>query len=314
MLKFRQFIARFGVAFTMMLLASCARSADRSVVQNDGNAAPTNVEALHNVIPVTDNLISGSVPESHAGFDELKAMGIRTIISVDGADPDVGRARARGMRYVHIPIGYHGISRHEQLTLAKAVAELEGPVFLHCHHGKHRGPAAAAVAAVVLGDLAPEEGVSLLEKAGTAPSYPGLFACVRGASIADEATLRAFPAEFPEIAPTPGYVKAMAEAQIRCDHLVQIKDAGWRTPPHNPDPMPMAEAARLENLMRALIDDPEVDAHPEDFETMMRDSARLCQEFETALASKAPGSELAQRLQAVKASCTACHVKYRNVR
>ena len=33
-------------------------------------------------------------------------------------------------------------------AIAGAVAALPGPVFVHCHHGMHRGPAAAAVCAM----------------------------------------------------------------------------------------------------------------------------------------------------------------------
>lgn len=269
---------------------------------------------LHNVIPVTDKLISGAVPEGDVGFDELKAMGVRTIISVDGAAPDVEKARARGIRSIHLPVGYHGISAERQRELAKAVKEADGPVYLHCHHGKHRGPAAAASAAVLLGDMTPEEGVAFLKQAGTAPTYPGLYQCVQSGSEADPALLAAMPVAFVEIAPTPGYVQAMAETQDRYDHLVEIKDAGWKAPADHPDLVPLAEAGRLENLMRALVDDPEIAKHPPDFGELMRASAARCREFEDALSAKAPADQLAARLKAINDSCKACHVNYRDVK
>ena len=66
---------------------------------------------LHNVFPIGDKVFSGSSPEGRAGFESLHAMGIRTIISVDGAKPHVDLAREQGLRYVHIPIGYDGLPR-----------------------------------------------------------------------------------------------------------------------------------------------------------------------------------------------------------
>src|SRR5688572_2463624 len=46
-------------------------------------------ENLHNAHVVTDKLISGAQPEGDASFALLKEMGVKTIISVDGAVPDV---------------------------------------------------------------------------------------------------------------------------------------------------------------------------------------------------------------------------------
>ncbi len=308
-----------AVAGLALAVGACARQGapnpgSAGTGRPPASAGPAENRALHNVLPVTAKLTSGSLPDSDAAFDELRSMGVKTIISVDGATPDVEKARSYGMRYVHIPVGYHGIDADQQLALAKAVQAVEGPIYLHCHHGKHRGPAAAAAAAVVLGAMSAEDGVAFLKKAGTAPTYPGLYECVREAEAADQATLNALPSDFPEIAPRPGFVKAMAEAQDRYDHLAEIRGAGWRVPPEHPDLVPLAEAARLENLMRSLIDDEEVAKHPPDFAQLMRDAAKRCQEFEDALAAKAPAADLTARLKAVNDSCKSCHVKHRDVK
>lgn len=308
---------RFIAAAALMVVGACAKQTPPNEAPPHAPAAagaPAEPHPLHNVLSVTDKLTSGGIPEGDAAFDELRALGIRTIISVDGATPDVERARSYGIRYVHIPVGYHGIDKDRQLELARAIETADGPIYLHCHHGRHRGPAAAAAAAVVLGAFTPEEGVAFLKKAGTAPTYPGLYACVANATEADPATLNAIPPDFPEIADMPGFVTAMAEVQDRYDHLAEIRDAGWRVPPGHPDLVPLAEAARLENLMRAMIDDPENAKHPPEFAQLMRESARRCQEFEDALAAKAPAADLTARLKAVNDSCKSCHVKHRDVK
>jgi hypothetical protein len=56
---------------------------------------PRDYPGLHNVVAYHDGFYSGSVPEGDAGFDTIAGMGVRTIISVDGAEPDVVRAAAR---------------------------------------------------------------------------------------------------------------------------------------------------------------------------------------------------------------------------
>jgi len=61
------------------------------------------------------------------------------------------------MRYIHVPIAYSGLSREQEIRIASAISGAEGPLYLHCHHGKHRGPAAAATALVCLGEITPDD-------------------------------------------------------------------------------------------------------------------------------------------------------------
>src|SRR5262245_48277837 len=116
-------------------------------------AEPRKLAALHLpcAIEIHPQVISGGLPEGEAAFQDLAALGIKTIISVDGATPDVATAKKHGLRYVHLPHGYDGISAARAAELAKAVRDLPGPIYIHCHHGKHRSPAAAAVACVAAG-------------------------------------------------------------------------------------------------------------------------------------------------------------------
>src|SRR5262245_60445548 len=79
---------------------------------------------LHNVYRVTDKLYSGSSPEGDEGFRSLQRLGVKTVLSVDGARPDVERSRRFGLRYAHLPVGYDGITHDQALRLARAVRDL----------------------------------------------------------------------------------------------------------------------------------------------------------------------------------------------
>lgn len=269
---------------------------------------------LHNVFRVTPDLFSGSAPHNDADFAELRRIGIKTVISVDGATPNVSAARRFHLRYVHLPVGYHGIDAKRQLELARAVRDLPGAVYIHCHHGKHRGPAAAASAAVALSRMTPADAVAFLGRAGTSPSYPGLYRCVETLTAADAATLDAAPADFPEITPLPDFVHAMSQAQDALDHLTEIRDAGWRAPARHPDLVPIAEAGRLENLLRGLRDGPNYKKRPPDFSELLERGQRAAAELENSLARQAGNNELSQRLEAVELTCRGCHEVYRNHR
>src|SRR5579863_6419147 len=45
---------------------------------------------------LTPRVLAGAQPEGAAGFKDLAALGVRTVISVDGARPDVELARQAG--------------------------------------------------------------------------------------------------------------------------------------------------------------------------------------------------------------------------
>src|SRR5262245_27751574 len=126
---------------------------------------PREYPGIHNAVAFHPGFVSGSAPDGDAGFDTLRAMGVKTIISVDGAQPEVAQAQARGIRYIHLPIGYNGFDEQRRLQLVRATRDAmkDGPVYIHCHHGKHRSAGAAATIAASLGWESPEQGVDRMK-------------------------------------------------------------------------------------------------------------------------------------------------------
>jgi len=106
----------------------------------DRAPSPQRIEAkgIENLFRLSPRLFSGGQPEGEKGFETLKRLSIRTVISVDGSQPDVETARRLGLRYVHLPVGYDGIPRDQTIKMVEAIRELPGPVFVHCHHGMQR--------------------------------------------------------------------------------------------------------------------------------------------------------------------------------
>jgi len=94
---------------------------------------PVDLPGIHNAVAYHDGFISGSSPDEDAGIDTLAAMGIKTIITVDGAKPDVAKAAARGIRYIHLPFGYNGFDEARKLKLTRATRDAlaQGPVYIH---------------------------------------------------------------------------------------------------------------------------------------------------------------------------------------
>lgn len=250
-------------------------------------AYPVDLTGLHNVVAYAPTVYSGSAPEDPAGFEQLARMGIRTIISVDGAVPLVDAARAHGLRYVHLPIGYDGVERRRAIEIGLAIRELPHPVYVHCHHGKHRSAAALAAALVASGRLVPESATQRMRVSGTSPEYRGLYQSVAAMTVASANELAAASREFPEVWKTSGLVQAMVEIDDVFDRLRKIERAGWTTPPDHPDLVPAAEAGRLADLFRTLRGEPACKQKGQTFLDALAVSTQLATELEDQIVNRA---------------------------
>ncbi len=285
-------------------------------------ASPAEFPGLHNVVTYAPGLISGGAPEGDAAFDSLRAMGVRTVISVDGAKPDLPAAKARGLRYIHLPIGYDGMDDQRTLEIARAIQlaraeNPDAPVYLHCHHGKHRSAGALGAAAVTLGELTPAQAEIKLKISGTSPSYPGLYECVAVAHPATREQLAAVGDDFPEVWPTSSLVQGMVEIDERFDHLKAIEKAGWRAPADHPDLVPAAEAGRLADLFRELADTSDTralgDAHIRAMLAAGAEAQRLEDLIVAANSTDSGAREaLSPQMKLLAKSCTDCHKQFRN--
>ena len=285
-------------------------------------SAPRKLQVAHlpNAFRIHEKVISGGQPNGAAAFKELKGLGVKTIISVDGAKPEVELAKKYGLRYVHLPHGYDGIPEERARELAKAVRDLEGPIYIHCHHGKHRSPAAAAVACVSSGLIEPSASLAVLKAAGTSENYRGLYKSAESARQLDDALLDALNAEFPETAQIPPLAEAMVALEHTHDHMKEIAAAGWKSPPAHPDLDPPHEALLLREHYTEMLRTDAVQREPEGFQELMRDGEAAAKELELAFAAwkdarfAAPVPEaIPAALDRVTKNCAACHQQFRDV-
>jgi protein tyrosine phosphatase (PTP) superfamily phosphohydrolase (DUF442 family) len=311
--NFTTVIALAAAGLVGMMSCSQRNHSPASVANTDDSAHELE-HALHNLHRLDDKLISGAEPDGDLAFDELQAMGIKTIISVDGAAPDVNRAQARGMRYVHIPITYAQVSESQRLEIARAIRDLPGPVYLHCHHGKHRGPAALAAAGVALGMISADQGVQFMKAAGTAPHYKGLYQCVATSAPVSKHAIDSASSEFPSVRHAHGIVAAMVEIDMANDHLAAIRGANWQVPDDHPDLVPAAEAGRLTDNLRYSHQDPKAISLGDDFVARLDQAIADATTLEEWILQSATGAQLDHAYERVQTSCKDCHATHRDVR
>ncbi|MCA9287040.1 MAG: hypothetical protein KDA05_00560 [Phycisphaerales bacterium] len=296
-------------------LSACqsSKTTGASSPEASAAAAPEPIENLHRV---TTRIWSGAQPHPQ-DFRTIHDLGVRTVISVDGAVPDLVDAHQAGLRYIHIPIGYDGITPEAAATLKAALESTDEPVYIHCHHGKHRAAGAAATIAVNLGWLTPAQAIARMRVAGTSDAYPGLYACAGSAEPLDAGTLDSVPADFPEASMPTGIVAGMVEIDQIMEHLKAIEAAGWRTPTDHPDLVPAAEAARLADLFRVIGMSDEAAAYDAEFAARLTSDGALATTLESTLVGGRAGTGdlaaiLSDQHARLAASCTDCHAAYRD--
>ena len=315
------------ITFLLMALAAGAIlvADDQLAVKKKANPEPALLEKLPskhfpNAIKVHPKVISGGLPEGDAAFQELKDLGIKTIISVDGAKPDVETAKKFGLRYVHLPHGYDGIPEPRIEELAKAVRDLPGPIYIHCHHGHHRSPAAASAACVGAGLIDHKDARQVLVVAGTSESYRGLYQSAQNAKRIDDAVLDALQAEFPATAKLPPMAEAMVSVEHAHDHLKQFAMNKWQPIKDKPALEPDHEALLLREHFTELLRTKEVMGRPQRYQELMKEGEASAQELEDTIKTwikagrpeKIPDN-FVKGMDRVTKNCTACHKQFRDV-
>lgn len=281
---------RFGF-IVLVLVCGCSRPAPKTL-RLVLDPEPCDAPGLHNVYRVAPDVYSGSSPVEPRSFESLQRLGVKTIISVDGAVPDGKAAKSFGMRYVHLPIGYDGMTESRTVEIAKAIRDLPGPVYIHCHHGKHRGPAAIVGALRCLKPSIDEQSLAnFLKMAGTDPKYTGLLALAnREPPPLDESQI-----EFREVAEIPDLVRRMVELDEVWDRL--------KKEPTAKDTTLLVEAYR--EMKRAVKE------RDERFQHYLDEAQLAADELESAFRA---GRKTVDAIRKSAAVCTACHAVYRDHR
>jgi len=306
------------LVFKILLAANCC-----SLIHNPAPAAETKsqltnqitpaieIPGVHNTFRATEKIYSGSQPEGEETFAALAKLGVKTVVSVDGGKPDVEAARKHGLRYIHLPYGYDGIPTNRVVELAKVATAEAGPFYVHCHHGKHRGPAAVAVMCEATAGWTPNRAETWLREAGTAADYPGLYRAAREFKMPSAAELAAVK-ELPEVSQPSSLVEAMVAIDANFTHLKQAQQAGWHQPPGHADISPAHEATMLWEQFRELARTADTAKRPADYHRKLTEAEKLAKTLQKLL--RAP-NETAVRdatFKQISQNCGSCHRQYRN--
>jgi protein tyrosine phosphatase (PTP) superfamily phosphohydrolase (DUF442 family) len=302
---------------TIFGLLSCGGPAIRGIAMQDDvtrafdsipkNELPKDLAGLHNVQWATATVLIGSEPQGEAAFEQLQKLGIKAIVSVDGANPEVQTAKKYGLRYIHIPIGYDEIPREALLALVRVGREIKSPVYVHCHQGRHRGPAAAAVLCLSNASLTPDQAIDLMKSAGTGLDYTGLWRDVKAFKAP------AKQVRLPELVEV-GKVESLAAVMAKLDRAFELVNlcakSEWQAPAEHPDLTPKSVARLVQEGFGESTRHCGPD-YPAEFHNWLKQSDELAEQLCNAIGNN-DSVQATAVMEALKRKCTECHAKYRN--
>ena len=137
------------------------------------------LQGVRNVYRLSPRIITGGAPDLETGFAELQKLGVQTIVSVTDTTPDEEAAKKYGMKYLHVPLDYDGISPEQRDKILGAAAENSAPVYIHCNSGRNRGATAAALCLIGIEGKSNEEALSWMKTRGVDEKNQPLFEAVR---------------------------------------------------------------------------------------------------------------------------------------
>jgi hypothetical protein len=188
---------------------------------------------------------------------------------------------------------------------------------VHCFHGVHRGPAAAAVGRLVMDGVSREQALAEMRQwCGTSSSYEGLYQVVATREMPGALETNASDWDFPAAHQFEGFRGGMIAAARAYDRLKTLSNNDWKPTSDHPDVDRVNEVTQLLELITRCSELEEALSRPADHQEMMSNTIVKTTELRdllTGLGSSADAKmQATETLRAMKASCVDCHVVYRN--
>ena len=282
----------------MLGLSACDQS-DPGTRARPAQPVPSPATLMSNlkIHQLTPDIFVGPRP-SLEHIEELTTLGIQKVISVDALPPEPS-LWAEAIQIRHLPLGYRDLPKPLQLRLARELSIDPVKTYIHCHHGQHRGPAAALAALRALGQLDQAEAEAWLDRCGVA--YQGLRQAVQDAQPESPQDIQsALPLE--EAIATRSLSRLMAEIDQIWDRLKKVPA------PDEPDRRTQKEdAAQLLDLFR-LSSEAAGPVDP-DYPKQMQAAIRLATTLESEIQD---GEDAAKLRAALRTSCRTCHRAFRD--
>jgi len=129
-------------------------------------AEPMEVQGLPNLYRVSDDLYRGALPTTQ-GLQELKKLGVRTVIDLRESDDNQAKMAELGLIYEHIPMtAFHVKDDHVVQFLRIAGDPGRAPIFVHCQRGADRTGLMCAIYRIAFQGWTKEQAIAEMTQGG----------------------------------------------------------------------------------------------------------------------------------------------------
>jgi protein tyrosine/serine phosphatase len=119
-----------------------------------------------NLHRISERLYRGAQPTAE-GMEELKKLGIKTIISLRAHHDDEDKVKGTGLVLIRIPMDtWHPTDEHVLLFLKAVEDPKNAPVFVHCQHGADRTGTMCAIYRIAVQGWTREEAIAEMTQGG----------------------------------------------------------------------------------------------------------------------------------------------------
>jgi tyrosine-protein phosphatase SIW14 len=147
-------------------------------------AQPVASNALHNWYRLNADVYRSEQP-TRQGFEEIRRMGIRTILNLRSEQSDAALVEGLGLHLVEIPMEAGRFGEDEIVRALRAIQTAEKPVLVHCQYGSDRTGVVMAMYRIVFEDWTKEDALAELKGGGFGfhVYYMNIPRFIRGADV-----------------------------------------------------------------------------------------------------------------------------------
>jgi len=128
-------------------------------------AVPVPSAVLRNWFQVAPKLYRSAQP-SAAGFREIAARGITTVLNLRAFHSDDAAAAESGLQLARVPMQAFGVGDTEVIAALRIIRRASGPVLVHCLHGSDRTGTIVAMYRIVEQGWAKEAAIAEMTGGG----------------------------------------------------------------------------------------------------------------------------------------------------
>jgi protein tyrosine phosphatase (PTP) superfamily phosphohydrolase (DUF442 family) len=177
----------YAVASAFLFIAAAVAPAQPATNRPSSWSQPVAMAGIKNCFQVSTNLYRGAQPTA-AGFENLKALGVKTVVNLRAWHSDKNKVAGTGLKSVRFEMEpWHG-DTEEVVQFLKTVTDTNNlPAFVHCERGADRTGMMCAMYRITVCGWTKEQAIDEMKNGGFdfSTAWHELITFIEKADIAD---------------------------------------------------------------------------------------------------------------------------------